>query len=353
VTNILGGGVAANCCAHLLGRAGVGVVSDQTSINQNDRPKIPALLIGTATQALIEDVFERKDVFRGAQRISKRIVAWESHAGDTEPVEVPHSAVVISEQDLVARLRPEFESRPTELKIRGDAAAWTIVTSPSRDVMGTNVVHHFGSRIAHALAVQLKTNCASDACWIESLESGWLFLLPGLTSAWLLSVGGPAEELLTQSRMVGAQIESLNAPVGQFPAYPRISDPLCGDGWLACGSAAMAFDPICGDGTGNAIREAILASAVIRGIAIHGKNDQNDGFLVHFRTRLLAGFLKHLGLSRHFYAACSGEWWEAELRRLDEGIAWCREQLGGEPEFRYRLRGFELEPVVGSLLKKG
>src|SRR5580658_871142 len=92
VTNIRGGGVAANCCAHLLGRAGVGVVSDQTSINRNDRPKIPALLIGTATQALIEDVFERKDVFRGAQRISKRVVAWGARAGNADPVELPHSA---------------------------------------------------------------------------------------------------------------------------------------------------------------------------------------------------------------------------------------------------------------------
>jgi hypothetical protein len=368
VTNILGGGVAANCCAHLLGRAGVGVVSDQTSINQNDRPKIPALLIGTATQALIEDVFERKDVFHGAQRISRRIVAWGSRgseaAGNPEPVEVPHSAVVISEQDLVARLRPAFVLPPAGFETHRDTAAWTIVTSPAGYAMRTkpggltkpgdltrsgdltNVSRHFGSRIAHASAVQLKTNCASDACWIESLESGWLFLLPGPTSAWLLSVGGP------HSRMVAAQIESLGAPAGQFPAYPRVSDPLCGDGWLACGNAAMAFDPICGDGTGNAIREAILACAVIRAAARPETNDK-DALLAHFRTRLLAGFLKHLELCRQFYAACSGKWWIAELERLDDGIAWCREQLGGEPRFRYRLRGFELEPVLGSLSKKG
>ncbi len=29
----------------------------------------------------------------------------------------------------------------------------------------------------------------------------------------------------------------------------------------------MAFDPICGDGTAHAIREAILAAAVIRALA--------------------------------------------------------------------------------------
>lgn len=354
MTSILGEGLAANCCAHLLNAARIRVTIEKTN-----RPKVPALLIGNATQALIEDVFERKDVFRGAQRISKRIVAWGSHGsavtGNTEPVEIPHSAVVISEQDLVDRLKP------AESEAHDDIAAWTIFTS--RPLPEQVQDRHFGSRVARVSAAQLKKNCARDACWIESLESGWLFLLPSLTSAWLLSVGGPAEELLTHSRMVGAQIESLSAPAGQFPAYPRISDPLCGsgigdrlgesgmsvplcgDGWLACGSGAMAFDPICGDGTGNAIREAILASAVIRAVAKHAKNDHKDALLAHFRTRLLAGFLKHLELCRQFYAACSGEWWTAELERLDAGIVWCREQLGGEPRFRYRLRGFELEPV--------
>jgi hypothetical protein len=329
----------------------VGVVSDQTSINRNDRPKIPALLIGTATQALIEDVFERKDVFRGAQRISKRVVAWGARAGNADPVELPHSAMVISEQDLVDRLRPELELQPMETP--GDTADWTILTSLAREAGVISVTRHFGSRIAQASAVQLKTNCARDVCWIESLDHGWLFLLPGPTSAWLLSVGGPAEELLTHSRWVGAEIESLGTAVGQFPAYPRISDPLCGDSWLACGSAAMAFDPICGDGTGNAIRESILACAVIRAISKDAKYEQKDALFAHFRTRLLAGFLKHLELCRQFYAACSGEWWDAELHRLDEGIAWCHGQLGGEPRFRYRLRGFELEPVAESSSKKG
>jgi hypothetical protein len=334
VTSILGEGLAANCCAHLLKAAGIRV-----TIKKTNRPKVPALLIGNATQALIEDVFERKNVFHGAQRISKRIVAWGNPGStDAQPVEVPHSAVVISEQDLVNRLQP------AESETHDDSAAWTIFTS--RPLPDHVQDRHFGSRIAQASPVQLKKNCASDACWIESLENGWLFLLPGLTSAWLLSVGGPAEGLLTHSRMVGAQIESLGASAGQFPAYPRISDPLCGEGWLACGSAAMAFDPICGDGTGNAIREAILACAVVRALAKRAENDQQGALFEHFRIRLLAGFLKHLELCREFYAACSGDWWETELQSLDTGISWCRGQLGTEPKFRYRLRGFELEPVA-------
>lgn len=300
-------------------------------MEKTNRSKVPALLIGNPTQALIEDVFKRDDIFRGARRISKKIVAWGANA---EPVEIPHSAVVISESELTDRLQPP---PPAELPNFDGDSNWTIRTS--RDQANE---YPFGSRIAHAVPARSKETCAPEACWIESLERGWLFLLPTGVDAWLLSVGGPAPELLSDSRLVSAQIESLGASVGQFPAYPRISDPLCGTNWLACGAAAMAFDPISGDGVGNAIREAILASAVIKATQ---SNSDIDALLAHYRARLLAGFLKHLELCRQFYAARSGEWWEAELGRLDQGAEWCRRELGSEIKFGYRLRGFELEPI--------
>jgi flavin-dependent dehydrogenase len=66
----------------------------------------------------------------------------------------------------------------------------------------------------------------------------------------------------------------------EFSASPRIPAPLCGPGWLACGSAAMGFDPICGDGTAHAVREAILALAVIRG--------GDHGMPAHYEARLTA-----------------------------------------------------------------
>jgi hypothetical protein len=329
VTSILGDGVAANCCVYLLDAAGIRVAIDRA-----DRPRVPALLVGTATQALMADVFQRPDLFRGARPISRRIVAWGPSA---KPVEMPHSAAVIAEQQLVDRLSVSMTEGAK------DGPDWTIYTS--RPLPLEVETRHFGSRIATATPIRLRERSPNDACWIESLESGWLFLLPN----WLLSVGAAAENLLARSELVAAQIEALDSPpelhgaaTAHFPAYPRIGDPVCAPGWIACGSAAMAFDPICGDGTGNAIREAILASAVIRAAA---RGHDPDVLLAHYRARLVAAFLKHLGLCRQFYAACAGEWWEAELARLDTGIAWCRLRLRNEPAFRYQLRGFELEPI--------
>jgi hypothetical protein len=285
--------VAASCCAHLL--KGVEIAGDS-------RPRIPALLISAATQALVEDVFQRR-VFDGATKISRRVVQWGDGA---RAVEMGHSAVVISEKDLIERL-------PTP--VTGPAAF------PAQ--LG------FGTRMATAFPV---ANTVANACTIESVENGWLFLLPG----WLLAVG---DSPLEQSQLVAAQIESIGEAAGRFPAYPRISNTLCEDGWLAVGGAAMSFDPICGDGVGNAIREAILAAAVIRAGAA-------EALRAHYRARLVAGFLKHLELCRPFYAACSGEWWRGELALLDQGIAWCRAQLRTALPFRYQLRDFDLHRIA-------
>ncbi len=172
---------------------------------------------------------------------------------------------------------------------------------------------------------------AEEACWIEAVEDGWLFLISG----WLLSVGG--DDLLKKSMLVREQIARVEEEGGRFPASPRIVSPLGGDGWIACGSAAMGFDPLCGDGTAHAVREAILASAVIRG----SPAGDVEGLLAHYEGRLTAGFLRHLGVCRQFYSSGgAGEWWNGELAAVDLGIGWCRGKLGGD--FRYRLEGLEL-----------
>ena len=106
----------------------------------------------------------------------------------------------------------------------------------------------------------------------------------------------------------------------------------------------MVFDPICGDGTAHAVREAILASAVIRA-AVSGEDI--GGVLSHYQSRLTAGFRRHLLLCRQYYASgWDGAWWDAELASIEEGIRWCERRFGSHSEFRYELRGFELRALL-------
>jgi hypothetical protein len=309
---IRGDGVAARCCGHLLTQAGY-----QVSVERGDRPRVPLLMLSAAAQNLIRDIFQR-DLFNDLPVIRKRVVAWGSGRA-----ELDHSGVVVSEECLLERLGlVSCEGNPR----------WTICAAPP--LPESAVEHRFGSRMASAVAVEMKE---SDACWIESLEDGWLFL----NSGWLIAVGAEAEELLGESRLVREQIASCGMAGARFPASPRLVTPLGGDGWICCGSAAMGFDPLCGDGTAHAVREAILASAVIR--AADG-GEPVDVLVAHYEARLTAGFERHLAQCREFYSSGgSGEWWKKEAAACVEGMEWCRSRMNGT--FRYRLEGLELKPV--------
>jgi hypothetical protein len=327
---IRGDGVAAYCCAYLLGKAGLEVF-----LEPMDRLRLPAIMLSDHALALIRDIFDRQDLFRDAPHIRKRMVAW---GPDPTVLGLDHSAVVVSEEALLRELRPS-------LLLRDDpraAPAWTIFSS--RPLPASAEEHPFGSRMASAIAVTLKDGSEPVACWIESLEHGWLFLIPSAPgSAWLLAVGASPDELLAASRVIREQIDQAQPAAGAFPAYPRIVSPLSGDAWLACGTAAMAFDPLCGDGTAHAIREAILASAVIRAVL---KEGPNDNVLAHYEARLTAGFRRHLVLCREFYTSGGdGSWWRRELESIEQGIVWCDTRLSAHGKFCFELSDFELHAL--------
>jgi hypothetical protein len=284
--------------------------------------------------ALIRDIFDRPDLFRDAPHVRKRMVAW---GRDSTLLVLDHSAVVVSEEALLRELRPGLTLRDA-----GSAPTWTIFSS--RPLPAPAEEHPFGTRMASAIAVTLKDGSEPAACWIESLEHGWLFLIPTIPgSAWLLAVGDSPGALLPLSRVIREQIDQSQPGAGAFPACPRIVSPLSGNRWLACGTAAMAFDPLCGDGTAHAIREAILASAVIRAVL---KEGSNDDVLAHYGARLTAGFKRHLALCREFYTSGGrGTWWNQESESIQQGIDWCDHRLRTHGKFRYQLKDFELHEL--------
>jgi flavin-dependent dehydrogenase len=326
---IRGRGVAASCCAHLLRRAGISVTTEP-----GDRAKLPAILLGEATQALIRDVFDQPELFRALPRIERRVVTW---GPDSEEVTLPHSAVVVSEQQLCDLLHPAGEAAN-----QTGAPSWNIVAS--RPLPSASSEHAFGTRKATALRVTLRNDSHPAACRIESTADGWLFLIPTSGGdAWLLSVGATPLALLERSRL-RAHIQTARTSGAEFPAYPRIVWPLAEPGQICCGAAALAFDPLCGDGTGHAIREGILAAAVVQ-VADGGAD--LVGVLEHYSARLLAGFRRHLDVCQSFYmSGGDGPWWQAELASIRRGIAWCDSTRAPGTGFRYRLDGFELRPII-------
>lgn len=321
-TKIRGDGVAGRCCATVLRRAGI-----SAHIESVARPRVPAIMLGEPAQRLIEDVFGLTGSFEKFPRIRKRIVAW----GGREPVTVQHSAVVVSEEALLDIIGATDS-------VSGEGV-WTVCATKPLPLESAE--HVFGARVAMATAVTLAGAPEPEACWMESVEEGWLFLITSAPGrGWLIAVGADPQPLLVRSRLLRPIVTNAADPSARFPCAPRIAAPLGGQGWLACGTAAMAFDPICGDGAAHAVREGILASAVIRA-ALSGEDVRP--LLAHYENRLTAAFLKHLMHCVEFYAPLGGSWWRQETESARQGIEWCGRRLGESVNFAYRLNGFQLE----------
>jgi 2-polyprenyl-6-methoxyphenol hydroxylase-like FAD-dependent oxidoreductase len=329
--SITGNGVAACCAARLLSQAGYRIYAHPTP-----RLTSPVLMLSDQTQTLIRDVFGLAHLFNGAIPITTRVVLW----GNSEkPVTLPHSGLVISESTLLDRL---WNSVPLEPADCDHSTAWNVISS--RAALPPVVQHEFGSRTASTNTVKLTGDAPDGTCWVESVADGWLFLIPsGTGTGSLISVGAGADKLLAQSRLVAKQIQSLGTSNGSFPAYPRLVTPLCATKWIACGTAAVAFDPIAGEGTGNAIREGILASAVIRASAPTGTGGNP---LTHYSNRILSGFLRHLQDCCRFYETVPGPWWETELETMKRGVQWSQRELQSNSKSMFRLVGFELQNLA-------
>lgn len=343
MVEVRGDGLAACACAALLRRKGFPVFVDRDTVNRDRRAALPAILVNQATQSLLSDIFADRDLFEGLRRINRRIVAW----GHGAPVVIPHSAVVLSEQALLDALWNRVDAGAST---GGDAPAWIVAGSRGHRISTEEKT--FGSREAIATPVELTPAAERDAFWIESVPSGWLFLLPvGLypaeeSRAMLIAVGNEPQRLLEESCVIRkAIVGELGGEEGsarRVVCSPRIGGTLAGPGWLACGTAAMSFDPISGEGAGHAAREAILAAAAIGGVT---RGLPAERLVSHYTARLMAGFERHLEICLKFYEqARSGAWWDREIELLREGIAWCRANMDAQALREFQLVDFDFEP---------
>ena len=322
---ILGSGMAGGCCAYLLAARGIAA-----EVRPSRRPAVPALLLSDAALGLIRGVFGNPGLFADRPRIDRRIVSW----GGGEPVSMPHAAVTISEAELGAAL-----FRAPAAAATADAEFTIHTAAPFPD----GELRSFGERRAMAAEVRLLHADDRTACWAEALPDGWLFLIPAVSGiGWLLAVGSPLDELLEQSRHVAPRVAPTGLVSSAFETCPRLLTRLQGPDWLACGTAAIAFDPICGDGTAQSVREAILAAAVIGGMNAGG---DREALLTHYESMLIAAMRRHLQLSARFYESGGGsDWWQAQLAALADGYRWCTARLAALPEPRFQLRDFRLVP---------
>lgn len=325
--DLVGGGVAAACCAHLLGNAGIAC-----HWQRGTRSAVPALMLSDPARTLLRDVMDAPTLFETNARIERRVVVW----GGGEPVTMPHGAVMLGAGELELEL-PGTQAAATGRP--GTKASFTIHTDAPPP--GTGITR-YGDRRGETVPVTLREVADAHTCWIEAVESGWMFMIPSGDEGrgWLLAIGGPLSRLLGESRHLAARVEPDGTPPRSFDTTPRMLDAFCAQDWLACGSRSMAFDPICGDGTALAVRQALLVSAVVRAAQ---EGEDTDALFGHYRAMMIAAMRRHLRLCAQFYASGGeGAWWQAQRAAIAEGFAACTALLEREPEPRFVLDGTRL-----------
>jgi hypothetical protein len=317
---ILGDGVAARTAAWLLGQAGIGTRQEATP-----RPPLPAILLSGATRNLMRDLFADRQLLRQLPAVTHRQVAW---SGQTDPPLLEHHAYATNEVELLEAI-PQGKLASIEPPF---------VLQAQRPLAEGVAEHRFGDRTARLANFRQRTT--DRVCQMEATPAGWLFTIPqNEQQGWLIAVGASIESQLAESRLIAKSVDSYAAESGSFASSPRLAWPLTGEGWIACGSAAAAFDPVSGEGTAYALREAILAAAVIKEGASYNARE-------HYEGRLLAAFGKHLALCRNYYASGPHyDWWAHQTAELDRGLDWCRTTLAAQPEARYRLVDTSLMPL--------
>jgi flavin-dependent dehydrogenase len=147
--------------------------------------------------------------------------------------------------------------------------------------------------------------------------------------------------LLEASVLIASHLSEVGAARSRFAVHPGFAAQMSGSGWLACGAAALRFDPLCGEGTGHALREAILASAVLKA---HAGGESWPEICALYEARLRAGFRRHLEQCLALYeSGGTSAWWQEQADGLRNALA-ALPALRPPPS-RYRLVDFDLLPA--------
>ena len=100
----------------------------------------------------------------------------------------------------------------------------------------------------------------------------------------------------------------------------------------------MRLDPISGYGVAYALREAILASAVID---TTGAVPSSQGYLSHYQHRLRDAFIGHLDACLRLYTAgLSSPTWNQEIKPMRQAVEAARRTP--PMTYRYQLTGIRL-----------
>jgi flavin-dependent dehydrogenase len=355
---IIGGGIAGLTCAHLLTHHGWEVeIWDKLSNSS------PTLIINDVTRYLLQDIWQLEtDFWYDFHLLTSRRVAWEK---DTEVVTIVEDSLVVKGNSLIEKLKLHLlnqkqiyinETPPNLDSICHEDYAWIIDASGRNSTtalsFGKGRRSQFGQRCILSQTVTLTSANHHNACWMETISDGWIFFAPIDNQQALIQCMVPniikeplpiLTNLLEETDFIKTFIDKITTHPTIFAAYPQLLTPLCGNGWIAVGDAALSFDPISGDGTGYALRTAILATSVIN--SINNSNLNIKECLNHYNLRLNRTFFQHLEQCIKYYSSIfNSPEWKIEIELMKSSLENHKDIQLIFDEFAYNLQDFQLVP---------
>ncbi|MFB7948952.1 hypothetical protein ACFC6L_29015 [Kitasatospora phosalacinea] len=317
---VAGSGLAELTCARLLAGRGHRVRLAPAPPDTGPRP----LLLTAPTLDLLRSLWGG-GLADDAPRLTHRRVRWGAHA---RPSRFAQPAWVVDGAVLARRMR----SRLGPLPAVDGPSRWTITTGPGSPPTGpaaaAGPLHPRREGRRHLLAGTAPLRQGEDATTavLVTTDLAWLQLTPLGTGDCLVQamVPGPAEDPATLLRRILA-----DSPLGSalarpprtavavaaaphlHPAPALAPTPRQPHGRLTVGAGAIRFDPLSGTGTAQALRTAILASAVVDADAA---GIPAQPLCEHYAGRLSAAFAEHLHRCAALYAtAFPAPAWQDEL----------------------------------------
>jgi hypothetical protein len=226
----------------------------------------------------------------------------------TEPAVTAAPGLVVDEERLLKSMRSALHTQHGELT--GSKAGALLIYADGRRV---GKRYQFGKRRANWRVLSLPMPRENEVSMIAD-KTGWTFSV---------SSGQPGTAVEQRMDL---------RPAG-LPCAPRLSWPFCGDGWFACGPAAMTLDPVCGDGAGYAARSAVWLCGLLTSLPIDEAREE-------YSSRLARTFRSHLAECHRLYArARFTATWKSELQATLRGLAALDKLISQLPPMRTRLEG--------------
>ena len=357
---IIGTGITGLTCAQILSRQGweidiLGKISHSK----------PTLVLNNATCQLLQNIWDDRELLLAYGHIlEERGVSW----GNQSSLQINREpGISISGNILVTRLLEKLQQIRCDIKFldflpEGDwhylrrKYDW-ILDAGGRKTnfslkFGCGQRWKFGQRHVISTNVLLSKNAPLNRYWIESISNiGWLFLAPIDNSQGILQIMIPQctdhsvtkpDSFLSHAQYISPLIQSLSSTSRMFPAFPCLTFPFCGNGWLAVGDSAISLDPLSGDGTGYGLRGAILASSILNAVI---EGERLDDCLNHYKKRLACTFITHLDTCFSYYQEMFtniNSQWRKELNLMKQSIVFNLIELANSNQYKFHLEGFNL-----------